>query len=225
MRARWILPVLLAFAVAPAQAIATPGDIAATHAYVQANYALARASVSRIGAGQAQIERLNSELSHQCPGAGSGSPENEASQPLSHEVVVALWSLSYGADAGPVGTFVKAVGGLRWSDPRITRGVHRYATSMHELATLPLPKLCEDIRSWKASGFQVVPTTTLDLDQHEEAIDSEVVSPRLFARFERGGDASTLARTTRLETRIEENEFLVGQKDWLQMLETLGLNE
>jgi len=225
MRARSTLLAALALAVAPAQAIAAPQDVAATHVYIQANYALARASVGHIAAGQAKIERLNGDLARECPGVGAGSPEDEASQPVSYDVAAALWSLAYGADAGPIDTFLTRTGRLRWNNRAITHAAQTYARNLHELATLPLPDLCQTVRSWKASGFQVIPPATLSLVRRVEAIEPNAIPPRLLAPYERGSDASMLARTLQLERRIEENEFLVGQTDWLQVLATLGLNQ
>jgi hypothetical protein len=225
MRGRWTLVVALAFGLVPAQAVAAPEDLAATHAYIQANYALAHASVARIAAAQAKIERLNGSLERDCPQIGSGSPENEASQPVSHEVVAALWSLAYGADAGPIRTFVETVKRLRWSNPATTHTAELYARNLHELAAVPLPNLCDTVRSWKASGFQVIPPEAVSLVQRVEAIELTPTPSRLLAPYERGSDRSVLARTMRLETRLEENEFVVGQSDWIQLLETLGLNQ
>jgi hypothetical protein len=215
----------LALAITPAPAIATPQDVAATHAYIEANYALAQAMVARIGVGQTKIERLNGDLAHECPGVGTGSPEDEASQPISHEVTVALWSLAYGADAGPIRTFTNIARRLRWSSHAIGRAAQTYDRNLHELATVPLPDLCADVRSWKESGFQIIPAATVSLVGRVEAIEPKAIPSRLLAPYERGADASILARTIRLETRLEENEFLVGQGDWIQLLETLGLQE
>jgi hypothetical protein len=225
MLGRSTIIAVLALAAAPIQALATPQDIAATHAYIEANYALAQASVARIGAAQAKIEHLNGDLARECPRVGTGSPEDEASQPISYDVAVALWSLAYGTDAGPIHTFLDTAGRLRWSNHTITRAAETYASDLHELATLPMPDLCADVRSWKASGFQVIPAATVSLVRRVEAIEPKTIPPRLLAPFERGADASILARTTRLETKLEETEFVVGQSDWLQTLETLGLNE
>jgi hypothetical protein len=215
----------MALGAAPAQAIATPQDVAATHAYIQANYALGRASVARIGAVQAKIERLNGDLTRACPRVGAGSPENEASQPISHEVVVALWSIAYGTAAGPIRTFVQATRRLHWSNHRLTRIAQSYARGLHELATVPLPDLCGDVRSWKATGFQVIPPATVSLVLRVEAIEPKAVPQSLLAPYERGADASVVARTRSLETRLEEEEFLIGQGDWIQVLQTLGLNQ
>jgi len=225
MRVRLTIFVVLALGLVPAPAIAAPQDIAATHAYIQANHALAQASVSRIGAAQAKIERFNAKLASECPRVGIGSPQDEASQPVSYEVTVALWSIADGTDAGPIRAFLGAAGRLHWGNHSIDRIAETYARSLHELATLPLPDLCQDVRSWKASGFQIIPAASLSLVHRVEAIELNPIPPRLLAPYERGADASILTSTTHLEKRLEENEFLDGQNDWIQVLQTLGLNE
>src|SRR5438067_13909958 len=152
MRLRMALLAIVAVGFAPAQAAAAPRDLAATHAYIQASYRLAQASVRRIDAAQAKIERLNGRLVRECPQAAAGSPQSDSSQPVSGLVVVALWSIAYGTNAGPIQTFVQATRGLQWSSQAITRAARRYATSLHEMATLPMPNLCQAIAAWKASG-------------------------------------------------------------------------
>ena len=216
---------VVALGIAPAQASASPQDVAATHTYIEANYALAQASVARIGPSETKIGHLKEDLAHECPGVGVGSPENEASQPVSYAVTVALWSLAYGTDAGPISTFVNTMGTLRWSNHAITRAGQIYAKDLHELASLPVPELCANVRSWKESGFTVIPPAMVSLVRRVEALQPTAISARLLAPYERGADASILARTTHLETKIEEFEFVVGQRDWNQVLETLGLNE
>jgi len=213
----------LIVAVTPIQALAAPGDIVATHDYIQANYALAKASVALIGAGQAKIEHLNSQLAHECPGEGAGSPEDEAAQPMSYEVAVALWSIAYGTDAGPIRTFVQAAGRLHWSNQRITMLARHYADALHAYATLPLPDLCAEVGAFKASGFQTIPPATTRLVAREQAIEASAVPSSLLAPYERGADASVLARTEALEIKLEANEFLLGQGDWFQVLDTIGL--
>jgi hypothetical protein len=215
----------LALAVAPVRAIATPQDIVATHAYIQANYALARTGVARIGAAQSNIERLNGKLRRDCAQAGAGSPQNEASQPMSYEVAVALWSVAYGTNAGPIRRFAAVVRRLRWRDHRITRSAQNYATSLSDLANLPLPDLCGDVRAWKASGFHTIPATSARLVSRVEAIEPKTVPPRLLLAYERGADMSILARTTGLETKLRDTEIGAGSTDWDLLLETLGLNQ
>lgn len=216
---------IIALALLPATASASARDVAATHAYIQANYALERASAALIPATATRIQAYNAKLASECPHAGNGSPEDEASQPMSYEVAVALWAVSYGTSAGPIRKFAAAVKPLRWSSARITRVAHRYATELSELATLPVPDLCADVRAWTASGFQTIPADVAALDRRLEAIEPENVPASLLAPFVQGSDASTVVRARKLEVRLAENEFMVGQDDWLEVLETLGLRE
>jgi len=224
IRRSTIIITVLALGPAPAPALATTQNVTATHAYIAANYALARAGVAKIAPAQAKIEQLNGVLANECPLVGAGSPENEASQPIAHEVAVALWSVAYGTAAGPIRTFSGAARSLRFSNPAITRAARRYARELNELASISLPPLCSDVRSWKASGFLVIPAAVLALVPRVEGIEPKPISPRLLAPYERGADASILARTQRLEKRLAEYEFMVGQTDWIQVLGTLGLN-
>src|SRR5436190_10263849 len=102
MRAATTLLAGLVIGALPAQAAASPRDLTATHTYIQAGNKLARASFARIDAAQARIERLNGRLARECPHAAEGSPQNDASQPVSGLVVVAEWSIAFGTSAGPI---------------------------------------------------------------------------------------------------------------------------
>jgi hypothetical protein len=221
----WILPMALALAAVPAETSASQGDIAATHAVIQAGYVVAKAGVSSIAAVQARIEALNASLAERCPRAGAGSGEDEATQPMAHEITSDLWAIAYGYNARPIATFVAKVKHLRWSNPRITRAVEHEAQSLHEMATLRQPDLCADVRAWAASGFTVIPPRVVALDERAERIQIEELPLRgLLAPYERGSDKTLVARIEAYVTKIEEEEFSLGQADWYQILETLGMN-
>jgi hypothetical protein len=207
--------------LAPARAGAS--DASATHAYIQADLALARAGVAGIGRAQARIHAYNKELAAQCPGVGRGAPQTEEGQTMSAEVVAALWSLAYGANARPINAFLAKVSRLRWSNNAITRAAKSFARSWHELATLPLPPLCADIAAWKANGFQTIPPSALSAVDVAESIHPRPVSARMLAPFASAADRRTYARASRLEQRIGESEFELGQDDWLEVLGTLKL--
>jgi hypothetical protein len=225
MRACSILLVTLALGIAPAQSLASSRDIAATHAYIQANYGLARSGVAAIGPVEAKIARLNSQLAGECPRVGAGSPQNEASQPMSHEVTVALWSIAFGTEARAIHAFANTVGRLRWSNHAITRAAQSYVRNLSELAVLPMPNLCADVLSWKQTGFQTISAAVVSLVDRVDAIELKPVPARSLAPYERGADAGVLARTKPLEMKLAEQEFVVGQTDWIRVLGTLGLNE
>jgi hypothetical protein len=225
MRAGTAILAAIVIGSLPAQAAAAPQDLAATHTYIRAGYKLARASLARIDIAQAKIERLNGRLAHECPHAAQGSPQNDASQPVSGLVVVAEWSIAFGASAGPINAFFQTTKGLRWSKGSITRIARRYGRSLHEMATLPMPDLCRVIAAWKAGGFQAPPPGVIGLVQHAEAIELTRVPARLLAPFAHGADASLLARTEHLQAKIAEAEFVNGVHDTFQLLDTLSLNE
>ncbi|HEY5193636.1 MAG TPA: hypothetical protein VIJ39_07160 [Solirubrobacteraceae bacterium] len=216
---------MLVMGLAPATALATSHDVASTHAYIRANYAFTRATKAKVKAAQANIEAITHKLGQECPNVGAGSPQNEESQHLSYEVVVALWSASYTTDAGPIHTFANAVRRLRWSNPKLTHMAQRYATSLQALATLQTPNICSDVTAWKANGFKAVPATTIQLDRRVEGIEAKTIPPSLLTRYEQPADKAILATTTRLETQLEHIETVVGFNDWDQALEDLGLNQ
>jgi hypothetical protein len=216
---------VLACGLAPATALATPQDIASTHAYIRANYALNRATQAKVKAAQANIEAAIRKLGQECPKLAVGSPQNEESQHLSYEVVVALWSASYATDAAPIHTFLDAVRHLHWSNPKLTHMAQRYAAGLQELATLRTPDVCGDVSAWKESGYKQAPAATTQLDRRVEAIEPKTIPPSLLARYEQPGDRAILATTTRIESQLQQIELGQGFNDWNQALETVGLNQ
>src|SRR5436305_2214546 len=188
---RLVLPlVLLALATAPSRALASSRDVAATHTAIVAGYALARAGVATINVAQAKIESFDRKLAAECPGVGTGTPENEASQPMSHEVAVALWSIGYGSAAGPIKTFAKAMRPLRWTSARINRIAHSLVANLIALATIPLPDLCGDVRAWTASGFRAIPPRVTELNRRVERLGLPEIPWRLVAPYIRSVDAA-----------------------------------
>jgi hypothetical protein len=215
--------VMLTLAVAPARAPANSQDLAATHSAIVAGYALARAGVATINVAQSRVETFNRKLAVECPGAGSGTPETEASQPMSHEVAAALWSIAYGSAIGPIERFARAMKPLHWTNARINRDAHAFIANLTALATIPLPDLCADLRAWTASGFTTVPRNVTELDRRVERLELPEIPWTLVDPYVRGGDAGLVAYIKRAERQIAEAEFVLGQADWYQVLRTLGL--
>src|SRR5438552_954182 len=221
---RLVVPlIMLPLAMAPSPAPASPQDVAATHAAIVAGYALARAGVATTDIAQSKIESFNRKLAAECPGVGRGTPETEASQPMSYEVAVALWSIAYGSAAGPINTFARAIRPLRWTSARINRVAHTFVASLTALATIPLPDLCSDVRAWSASGFTTITRHVIELDRRVESLELPEIPWRLLAPYVRSGDADLVRYIRRAERKVAEAEFVLGQKDWYQVLETLGL--
>jgi hypothetical protein len=221
---RLLTPLLVvALATAPSPALASSPDAASTHTAIVAGYALARAGVATITIAQSRIESYNRKLAGECPGVGSGTPETEASQPMSYEVAVALWSIAYGSAAHPIMTFARAVGPLRWTNARINRAARTLIANLTGLATIPLPDLCADVRTWTASGFTTIPRHVAELDRRVEPLELPELPWNLMAPYMRSGDRTLVAYIKRAERKIAEAEFTLGQNDWYQVLQTLGL--
>jgi hypothetical protein len=225
-RSTIIIAVLAIAALMPAQTLAVPSNSTSTHTYIQANFALARQAVARIGATQAGVVRFRQRLSHECGQVGAGSPQSEDAQKLGLEAAGALWSLSFGSDAKAIHAFVGAVEPLRWSSSKLTAIAHGYAKSLGELATLPTPHLCGDVRAWSASGFQTIPASTIDFDRRVEATEGHSsIPPRLLTPYVQPADRGILERTTQLEAKLEHTEFETGFDDWASLLDTLALHQ
>jgi hypothetical protein len=222
-----ILLVVLTLGLAPAEAgaVATPGDVVSTHAYLLASYRALHAVVTRWSSEEASIRKLALSLHDECPLVGAGSPQSEPEQQLSTEVAGALIATYYHTDAAIVRAFAKAVSPLRWSSPSITRLAHKLAQGRRALTILPIPDLCGDVRLWRAGGFGPAPATTERFNRRVEAIEVKEVPMRLLAPYERPADRGLSARVAHLSTRFSELEFQHGQDGWNMLLETLALNQ
>jgi hypothetical protein len=218
-----VLLVTIAFAIAPAAAQASTRDVTSTHAAIAAAYTLAKARVAIINVAQSKIESYRHKLARECPGVGAGAPESEATEPMGKEVAVALWSITYGSAAAQIARFAKAIKPLHWTSSRVNRIAHGFAANLSALAAIRLPNLCSDIRAFAASGYTAAPSHVLELDEHVEPLTLTEIPWKLVAPYMRGNDASLVTYIKHAELKLAESEFMLGQKDWYRVLETVGL--
>ncbi|MGH2904514.1 MAG: hypothetical protein ACRDK7_13160 [Solirubrobacteraceae bacterium] len=212
-------------AIAPAGAGATSRDVASTHTYLTASYRILHIAVSTWPRVEASIHRLDLRFGAECPDAGAGSPENEEEEKLSYEVAGALWATGYHTDAAIVRTYVRTVNRLTWSNPRITRDAHRLTRGLQEMVSLQVPDLCADIHAWHENDFGPMPTNVEPYDVHVEDIDIHEIPWSLLTPYVPAADGPLLKRVKQVATRFEELEFMRGQRDWIALLEVVGLNE
>jgi hypothetical protein len=215
----------LALGLSPAQALAAPSeDVSSTHTALVASYTALHSIVATWPNLEAQLRALDQRFAAECPRAGLGSPENEPEGRMAYELTGALWAVGYHADARIAQRFIRTVSPLKWTDGALTRRMHAFITGLREMIALQVPNLCGEVRSWSSSGFQTVPQSALRYDQHVEAIDVEIPSPGLVAKYVQPADRQLFARVKHLLVRFEELEFTVGQREWYHLLEILGLN-
>ncbi len=211
--------------VVEASAAASARDLASTHAYLEANYAVLHSVVGGWPSDEAKVRALDQKIHGECPLAGAGSPQNESAQKLSTEVVGALWATVYDANAKAIQRFAKAVRSLRWSNAAITRGVRHYTQGLREMIALEVPSLCRDVRAWSAAGFKAAPASTDQFDHRVEAIEVKEPSQHLLAPYEQASDRGVATLVAHLAKRYGELEFSHGQNDWNALLEVLALNQ
>lgn len=213
-------------AVAPAGAgAAGSGDVAATHAYLVAGYALLNDTVSRWSVVEAALNKLDARFKAECPHVGEGSPQSEEEQHFAMAVAGALWATGYAAKAKAVRAFVKTVGRLRWSRPAINHSAKALTKGLSEMLALGVPDLCGDVKAWAAGGYGAVPASVKQYAHKTEAIEIKQIPRGLLAPYVQGSDRALEARDRRLYARFEELEFVRGQAQWNGLLEVLSLNQ
>ena len=220
-----IVAAVLTAGLLPATAVATPQDVAATHAYLEDSYTALHAVVSKWSLVEAEIHKLDLKFQTECPGVGAGSPQSDEEQKLSYEVAGALWATGYHTNAKIITAFIKKVSVLKWSSSAISHSARRYTTGLHEMTALGIPNLCEDVRTWNAGGFKAVPADVVQYVKHVESITVKEVPPKLLEPYLKPADRGLLSRVEHLATRYEELEFGKGQNDWNTLLEVLSLNQ
>jgi hypothetical protein len=216
---------LLALTASSTSARAGAGDLAATQAYLRANYALVHAGRTDVAVGEAAVKRLLGKVRGECPRAAAGSPEDPSAEQLSNEVVGAMTIAALRPAGGAIRAFVRAVAPLRWSNPQLTRQAAAYARKLKALVALEPPDLCADVRAWSAGGFHALPATTTQFDLLFTRVDVTLgeVPTRLFEPYERSSERAIIARTKRLEDQLTEAEARAVAL-WGKALEALALN-
>jgi hypothetical protein len=225
-----VLALGLTLATAPATALAKTAakpkrsDIAATKAYIQADYALVHTARTNMLTGEAALEALRVKISSECPMAAMASPENEAAEHLSNEVVGTMGVAFIQSDIQAVSSFASAVAPLHWSNPKLTRKATGYASKLKTLAALTAPDVCGDVRAWAASGYQTLPTNTLQFDRVYSANDVGIgeVPAHLLAPFEDRAERITLQHTAKFENELVDAEARAVEP-WSKILDALHL--
>lgn len=140
-------------------------DAATTEAYVRANYALVFTGHRDIPTAHARILALRQRLRSECPGVVAGSPQDEASETLTWELIGAMTIAGYQPGLGAARKFSQAVAKLSWSNRSLTRAVRKYTRQGLAEVRTPPPDVCADLRAWKASGYTTLPATTTHFRQ------------------------------------------------------------
>jgi hypothetical protein len=226
-RRTWILGVGLALVAMPATAAAKPIDVASTRAYVRADNALTRSAKAHLPLAESSIRAFTRRVGRECPHLASGAPQDPEAELLYEEIVAALTRMVYHADLAAIVRFDGAVQRLSWSNPRLTRTIHGYATRLRALATLAVPDICADTRAWVASGYTALPAATAIAVQRLKAGEGAgpaELSSGLLAPYKRPDESRMIAETARLEAQLQETEATHGTGYLSKIEGVMGLN-
>jgi hypothetical protein len=200
-------------------------DVAATRAYIRANYRLVRAARANLAASQAGIRALVRQTVSACPLAGEGSYANGAANQVSEEVVGTIVTTAYRPDVRAIDAFAGAVNRLRWSSRGLTRIVRGYIVKLENLALLAPADICNDVKAFAATAFRAAPEGTVRFNKLYLAanIEAEEVPLRLLAPYEDAHEAALLSRTKKLEAPLAEAEAKAVE-EWTTIMRGLALS-
>jgi hypothetical protein len=207
MRGVAVLTTALVMATGPSAATASQADISTTRVYVQANYALVQYAAARLATARRQLDGVFSQVNSECPAAAAGSPQNAESTMVSYEIIGAMVLAAYHPALSQISAFVRVAARSRWSNRALSGAIHSYAAQLRTLTQLAAPKVCADIRSWAASGYARLPSSTVQFDQRfVPAWVALGQLPSQLGQYERSDVRGTLQRTGQLEAKLSNFE-------------------
>jgi len=218
------LVAVLSLAFGAGSAHAAGGDVAATRAWVQADYRLVQYAAGKIPVGEAALQGVLRGVRRECPLAAAGSPQDAESTQLSNEVIGAMVIAVVQKGLPGARQFVRSAGALRWSNSGLTRQLHGYVEHVRTLTSLAAPTLCADVRAWAASGFRTLPASTETFDSRFWPAWVAIGElPAALTRYEQGETRSLVRRAEGYEGQIFEVEAHAVET-WGEIMNALELH-
>jgi len=210
---------------APASTLAGGADAAATQAYIRANYALVHTAAGNIHRSEAALAGVVAQVRSECPNAAMGSPQDHDSEQLSDEVVGAIVVAGVKPSLAAIHSFARAAGNLRWSSHGLTSAVRAYTDKLKTLSTLTPPNLCDDVKTWVASGYQTLAASTVQFDaQYTPVWVALGELPATLRRFEGPQERGLISVVNKLENQITEYEAR-AVNTYAEILDALELKQ
>jgi hypothetical protein len=201
------------------------GDVAATRAYIEADYRLARAGRDDLSMSLTGVRAFVRRTVTECPLAGEGSYGNHAANLIAEEVLGAIEIVAYHPDGRPIRAATTAFKRLRWSNGELTRRVHALAVKLESLVAMTPANICADVRAYAATGFGAAPETTVGFLKLFGAanVEPEEVPARLLKPYEGPRQVKQMRAIGRLESVAAEWEAHAVEQ-WMQVMRGLDLS-
>jgi hypothetical protein len=220
---------------AAAAAAAEPGNAAATQRYVRASEEYAHGASAEVGASVEAIEARASQIAGECPAALTYAPRDGAFGELGDEVSNTLFYAGTALTSATRLTFARAIGGLSWSDRRLTKLVREQAAVEVATVALALPDVCVDIAAWKASAYATLPQSATGFLASVAAIESkeyvepseeavEAVIERLLRKYEGPGERRAVKLVERREQRTNKTRGAAEEASKGRLAVALGVS-
>jgi hypothetical protein len=219
----------------PALAFGRAGDAAATRAYVLASEVYAGEVSAEVSVSIAAIEARASETAGECPAALIYAPRDGAFGELGEEMTNMLFYAGAAPTSATRLSFARAIGGLSWSDRRLTKLVREQAGVEVATVALALPDVCADIAAWKTSAYATLPESTtayltriatLESREYvgpsEEAI--EAVIERLLRKYERPAERRAMKLVEHREQRTNKTRGRAEEAAKARLAAALGVS-
>jgi len=247
---RWGIVGILAFTLpAPAGAMAAagpsglarvaaiaPGDRAATHTLLKAEYELAKATLASALAVDAAEARAAEALGHECKGVLEGAPDESvieeegpsASKPkpsgraqgerarseqekqtIDLEIDETIFAAADRVLRRPYEAFIAVAERLTWSDATIGALVHQETARFRGDFVGPPVAVCAEMRAWAGSGFHLLPPGSRNFEEAGKARDKQVVRGNLgvlLRPYEGKAEQAIIRRSESLKERLREQE-------------------
>jgi hypothetical protein len=220
---------------APALAVSTSKDAAATRAYLRASEAYSRGVSAERGASEAAIAARANEIAGECPSVLTYVPRDEAFAEIGYEVRTTLFYAAVAVTSATRLGFVRSVSRLAWSDRRLTRLVRSLAAEEIAVVGTALPDVCTDIDAWKASAYATLPQSAAAFLAHVAKVESaEYIGPseqlrealigRLLRKYEQPGERQTIKRSERSEQHTFRMVGAAEESDQAKLATALGVS-
>ena len=212
------------------------GDQAATHALLQADYRLAKATLAHALATEDAVARTAQVLGRECKGVLRGAPDEsvleeegpsaprprpsgrvrgerarseQEKQKISGAINETIFAAAYRVLRDPYDAYIATIDGLTWSNPTINALVHERAVRYREDLTGPSISVCGELRAWAASGFHVLPPGIKRLEEASEARNQQAAQSNIGALlrpYEDPADRVTIRRIAVLDKKLTDEE-------------------
>jgi hypothetical protein len=225
---------MIVFGVFASDAVARPNDVAATRAYLRAEYKAYRAIDAHLETSREDLKSFVGQVAAGCPNVLAGFPRGEAQLPnLFEEELSVLAAVAERPDLHSELVFARSVSHLRWTNRVLGRLVKQYD---EKEPTISAVSLCTDYTTWAASGYRTLSPHSQSFLRRMKAKEKRNVVrglngsegpgkaiKRLLVPYERSSVRKLARQVDRLEAQLEGPSAILILRAAVEMDKDLGL--